>query len=428
MSKIEYFLQRANSWVTLSFSDYLDLLFPQDDKKFSKLKSIKGLPLKYPLTQISNLNDPAVSDISNMNLISGNFVEVLMQKELCLVPDKKRGSLTLENKFNTDNKNKKVYEVWSRAKIISADLEKQIFFLEDNDEELVIVDDLTKIRPLKEVKLNNNKEEEVNVYCIRRISSSEYDQFKKQFDNLEKSLTPSGLLFQKFDQEKSCLRCLIKSSLTCQIPALKDFEERYGINEDMSNRSINSNSEVNSNKNSSRNVPGVTSRSGKSEESTDKNVTEIENARYKETFIYNIKFKRDMEKILGNEIKKNKFSVNKINGNNKEEFKITIYGDIETDFLEEKKEFEKNYKKAEINVEGNVDKNTIKDMANKASVKFFYYDKKIVYLVGEDKSIKIFKKIFNMNMQYVKEIKKAQNESEGFKKDLVKFKKNIKTK
>lgn len=429
MPKIEYFLQKINSWVVLPFPDYISLLFPnnQDDqekKSFSKIKSIKNLPMSIISDEDNSTLPPVDLDL---NLISGNYVEISQNFELSLIPDKKKGSLTVANNNQLTNKSiKSSYEIWSRAKIVSADLENQIFFLENFDEQIIVIDDLKKIRPLKQEKNNNNNLDDFDIYFLTKISTSEYNFFKKQFDNLSDELKKNNndnLLFQKYDPMNNSLQCLMKSNFSQKFSSLKDFEERYSSNADLSN----SNSEVNSNKNSSRNVPGVTSRSGKSEESEDKNGnTDIEYARYKQKFIYNIKFKNDMEKILGNEIKKNKFFIGK--KNNEEDFSVTIYGDIETDFNEEKKMIEKNFKKAEINVEGNVAKNTVKELANKAKIKLFYYDKKSIYLVGEDKSIKIFKSLLGMNLKYSKEIQKNENESEDMKKELVKFKKENKIK
>lgn len=423
MPKLEYFLQRTNTWLTINIQDYINILFTQEDSKFYKIKSLQGLPIDF-LVKDSIQNE--TKSILNENMISGNYVEVLNEQELKVKEDKKKGSLILENKNNFNRNDKKKYEVWSRAKIIMADLENQIIFLENNDQ-LTIIDDINnKIRPLKEEKLIKD---DISLYFIREISSSQYDLFKTQLEKIINSNNNNNnnnqLIIHQYDPMNSSLIVIGVSSLIKQLTSLKEWEEKYNNKESIEDNNTNSN------KDSSQNIIGVTNnnnKNGKSSEessSSEKNVIDYENYKYKESYCYRNVFKRDIEKILGNCFKKNKSTVTKLNN---DEFKICVFGENEKEFLEEKNNFEKNYKKDEIKIDVNADKNEIKNLATKANIKMVHYDKKVIYLVGKDKNINIFKTLLDVNLKYSKEIQKNDKEREDIKKKLVSFKKEYKIK
>lgn len=422
MPKIEFFVQKINGWILLNIQDYLGLIFDQEEKKFNKLRSIKGLPLT-----ILDESDPVVSEPKHpednnfeMNLVSGNYIEIFLQQELNLKADKKKGSISIDNR---NNDNQKSYETWARAKIISADAINQIFFLEYN-EQVIVADEMAKIRPLKEAK---PIKDDLILYYIKKVSASDYELFKKQYDKIE-AVNDSKVLYQNYDIIKSALLCLCKNDNLNELTSLKELEERYTTNEDS-----NTNSEINSNRDSSRNIIGVssTSHSGRSEESSEKNVTNkedielsnIDSYKYKESFSFKSVFKKEFEKNLSDIIKKSKYHISNVNT---DEIKIIIFGDKENDFKEEKNIFENNYKKAEIKMELTMDKNEIKDIANKAKIKFIHYDKKNIYLIGEEKSISNFKAVINMNIKYSKEIRKNNKEKEVIQKKLVNLKKEYK--
>ena len=152
----------------------------------------------------------------------------------------------------------------------------------------------------------------------------------------------------------------------------------------------------------------------------------INNYKYKESFVFNSLFKKDAEKILKIIFKKNKYFVT---ANNSDEFKIILYGNNETDFNEERDNFEKQYKDCKVKIEGTIsNKSEINSLAQKAKVQYIYFTKNYLYLIGEEKSLTNFNKVFGFAMQYNEEIQRTNKETENIKKELNNFKKKNKIK
>jgi len=192
-----------------------------------------------------------------------------------------------------------------------------------------------------------------------------------------------------------------------------------------------------SNPNSNNNLIGIgiKSPSGKSENSennSNKNIIlekeikeEINNYKYNFTLTYRDKFKKDIEKEAEELIQNCKYFIGKKYENN---FDLTIYGNDEQDFIEEKNIFEKQYKQVMLESDATIDKNEINDLAIKSKIKFFCIDKKCLYLIGEEKNINNFKVVWNLTKQYSKEIQKENKEKENIQKELMSLKKKHKIK
>ena len=143
--------------------DIINLFLRQEDLKFYKIKSLLNAPIKIILHE--EKSNPE-------NLISGNYVEVQIQKELrLLAKNPKKFNITISNNEN----NKKKYDIWVQAKIISYDKDNNFLLLEYN-EELIAIDDMSKVRPLS---LPKRLEEDISIYYIKKIPNSEYEKFTK---------------------------------------------------------------------------------------------------------------------------------------------------------------------------------------------------------------------------------------------------------
>ena len=410
--KIEYFLKELNGWLCITIEEYIDIIFRHDDARIKTIKSLKNIPIK-----ILPDNDDSSEIVNQENFISGNYVEVLMKKELSLISyNSKHLNITIQN----NEIKKRQYDIWVRAKIISYDDENKILFLEYN-EELFLIEDMNNIRQLSQ---QTKLEEDIYIYYIKKLSNVEYEQFKFEYDDVEYQTEDEKeyLVYQNFNKIKSSLLCVFPKKEMTNFPSLIELENKYrfqNIEESITNS-------------------GITSRSGRSEES-DKNISrksnifvdeeyilnDINNYEFKESFTFKTFFKKDAQKIMKNIIKKAKYYITGLDG---EEFKIIIYGNNENDFNEEKNYFEKEFKSMELLFEGNINKNEIIDIANSAKIKYIYFGKKILYLIGEEKPLSNFETIFNMNIMYSKESQKSHKQNEIFQKQLINFKKeyNIK--
>ena len=426
MKEFDYFIPQLNGWIPLSLEAYLSLLFPKEDISFSKIKIPKGLPL-CP-------KDPSPLKIPENMLLPGNFIEIKLNQNLFLETNPKNGRIQIiTNSVKSESSSN--YEVWYRAKIISYDEKSKLLFVEIN-ENIEIVDNLDLIRPLKEIKYTKN---ELLAYNIKSVQKSEYEKIKIEIDkinnntDLDESNSTSNQIFEiQYNTKDSSLSCIGSKDLFRKISLLKQYEQR---NKKNISEEPNTNSDF-SNPNSNKNLIGIKSPSGRSETSdynnSNKNIIlekelkeEINNYKFKETFTYRDKFKKDIEKEAEELIQNCKYYIGKKYENN---FDITIYGNDEQDFNEEKNIFEKQYKQVMLNLDDIFDKNEIEDLATKSKIKFFYIEKKCLYLVGEEKNINSFKAVWNLTNQYSKEIKKNYKENEEIKKEIKSIKNKHKLK
>ena len=393
--RIEYFLREINGWICLDLDEYINLILKIDDSKIKKIKSLNNIPIK-----IIYDNDTSFEKTNLKHYISGNYVEILIKKELNLtVKNKKKIIITTSNKEN----NKKIYEIWAQAKIISYDSTNNILFLEYNEELILIDDDNTnKIRPLTKPKILEN---DISIYYIKKITNTEYDKFKLEYEILESKIEEEKkyLLYQNFDSIKSSLLFVCPKSDISNFIFLKEFEDKYKYKL-LNNDDTNANS-------------GITSRSGRSEESD-----KYEN---KKSFVYNSVFQKDAENDLKNIIKKNKYYIVNLDS---EEFRIIIYGNNKNDFNEEINYFDKEYKSQEIKIDSSIDIKEMNDSAKATNIKYIYFGKQFIYLIGEEKSIFNFQAVINMNEMYSKEIQKSCRQKYNIQKQLNDFKKQYKIK
>ena len=422
MKEFEYFIPQLNGWIPLSLEAYLSLLFSKEDTSFSKIKIPKGLPL-CP-------KDPSPQKNPENMLLPGNFIEAKLNQNLFLETNPKNGRIQIiTNSIKSESASN--YEAWYRAKIISYDDNSKLLFVEIN-ENIEIIDNLDLIRPLKEVKYTKN---ELLAYNIKSIQKSDYEKIKGEIDKInnnteiEESNSTMNKIFEiNYSQKDSSLSCIGSKDLFRKISILKQYEQR---NKKNISEEPNTNSDF-SNPNSNKNLVGIKSPSGRSETSdynnSNKNIIlekelkeEINNYKFKETFTYRDKFKKDIEKEAEELIQNCKYYIGKKYENN---FDITIYGNDEQDFNEEKNIFEKQYKQVMLDLDDAVDKKEIEDLATKSKIKFFFIEKKCLYLVGEEKNINSFKAVWNLTNQYSKEIQKNFKENEELKKEIKSIKNN----
>ena len=426
MKEFEYFIPQLNGWIPLSLEAYLSLLFSKEDTSFSKIKIPKGLPL-CP-------KDPSPQKIPENMLLPGNFIETKISQKLFLETNPKNGRIQLiTNSVKSESASN--YEAWYRAKIISYDDNSKLLFVEIN-ENIEIIDNLDLIRPLKEVKYTKN---ELVAYNIKSIQKSDYEKIKGEIDKInnnteldESNSTSNKIIEIHYSEKHSSLSCIGSKDLFRKISILKQYEQR---NKKNISEEPNTNSDF-SNPNSNKNLIGIKSPSGRSETSdynnSNKNIIlekelkeEINNYKFKETFTYRDKFKKDIEKEAEELIQNCKYYIGKKYENN---FDITIYGNDEQDFNEEKNIFEKQYKQVMLDLDDAVDKKEIEDLATKSKIKFFFIEKKCLYLVGEEKNINSFKAVWNLTNQYSKEIQKNFKENEELKKEIKSIKNKHKLK
>ena len=416
MKEFEYFIPQLNGWIPLSLEAYLSLLFSQEYSSFCKIKIPKGLPL-CP-------KDPSPQKIPENMLLPGNFIETKINQKLFLETNPKNGRIQqiinpVKTGFTAN------YEVWNRAKIISYDENSKLLFVEISDN-IEIIDNLDLIRPLKEIKCTKN---ELVAYNIKSIQKSEYEKIKSEIDKiinnaeLDESNSSMNKIFEiQYNSKDSSLSCIGNKDLFRKISILKQYEQR---NKKNISEEQNTNSDF-SNPNSNKNLIGIKSPSGRSETSdynnSNKNIIlekelkeEINNYKFKETFTYLDKFKKDIEKEAEELIQNCKYYIGKKYENN---FDITIYGNDEQDFNEEKNIFEKQYKQVILDLDDAVDKNEINDLAKESQIKFVYIEKKYLYLVGEEKDINSFKAVWNLTKKYSKIIQKESKENEDIKRQI----------
>ena len=413
MTTLEYFIPRLNGWLSLSYENYLSILFSQEDKKFSKIRIPKGLP-------INTIDKPSQPNEETC-LSPGNFVEVLTKQNLILEPSSKKGQIQISTE-NINQKEQKIYDVWTRAKIISNDINSKITFVELNDQ-IIILDNLEIIRPLREIRPTQNS---LIAYSIKQISNSEYNLIKDEFDKLEAPNSNNNkLLYIKYDVINSSLLCFGNKDELSNLLLLKQHEERYKKYNSEENNSISDFSNPNSN----NNLIGV----GKSNENSQNKLISLDNDikaeldgyKFKSFFTYRDKFRKDLEKKFGEIFQKCKYYVGKNKDNN---FDIILYGNNEDDFMEEKNCFEKEYKQVKIESDVAVDKNEVKELAKKSNIKFFDIERKNIYLIGEEKNIKNFKVVWDVSKVYSRDIQKVSKENESIQKELQTFKKKLKIK
>lgn len=411
MKSIEYFITRLNGWLSISLETYLSLLFSQEENKFSKIKIPKGMPIK--------AIEPDNSDKGELSLSPGNFVEVLIKQNLILDTNNKNGQIQISN-LNNDQKNLKEYDVWTRGKIISNDTDSKLLFIEINDK-IEIIDDMSLVRPLKEIKTTST---DFVAYYIKQISNSGYNSIKEEFDKLMNANSNNNKLFYiKYDIIKSSLLCFGNKNDLNNLLLLNKQEEKYKKNNN--NEEQNNNSD--SNPNSNNNLLGVKGPSRESEDSDkkiiivdDEKQNEINECKYKTSFTYREKFRKDLEKDFAEIFQNCRYYVGKNNDNN---FDVVVYGNNENEYLKEKNICEKKYKQVKLDSDTPLNKNEINDLAMKSKVKYINIEKKSIYLVGEEKCINNFKTVWEMTKKYSKEIQKTSKENESIQRELQTFKK-----
>ena len=423
MKEYEYFLPQLNGWLPLSLEAYLALLFPREEPKFSKIKIPKGLTLSPKVSQSQN--------IAESMLLAGNFIEVKINQNLFLETNQRNGRIEfIQN--SEKNSYSMPYDIWYKAKIISYDNNSKLLFVEINDN-IEIIDNLDLIRPLKEIKYIKN---DLLAFNIKQVQKNEFDLLKNEldkiFNNNNEDKEKEELYEITYDIKNLSLSLIGNKDILKNISLLKQYEQRYKKN---IYDEPNTNSDF-SNPNSNNNLIGIKSPSGRSETSeknnSNKNIIlekdlkeEINNYKYKQSFTYRAKFKKDIEKEAEKLFQNCRYSIGKNYDNN---FDITIYGNDEDEFNEEKNTFEKQYKQEMIDCDTTIDMNEIKDLADKSKVKFINLEKRCLYLVGEEKNINNFKMVWNIKKEYSKEIQKESKEKDEIIKEIQSVKKKHKIK
>ena len=424
MKEYEYFLPQLNGWLPLSLEAYLALLFPREEPKFSKIKIPKGLTLSPKVSQSQN--------IAESMLLAGNFIEVKINQNLFLETNQRNGRIEFIQ--NSEKNSYSIpYDIWYKAKIISYDNNSKLLFVEINDN-IEIIDNLDLIRPLKEIKYIKN---DLLAFNIKQVQKNEFDLLKNELDkifnnNNNEDKEKEELYEITYDIKNLSLSLIGNKDILKNISLLKQYEQRYKKN---IYDEPNTNSDF-SNPNSNNNLIGIKSPSGRSETSeknnSNKNIIlekdlkeEINNYKYKQSFTYRVKFKKDIEKEAEKLFQNCRYSIGKNYDNN---FDITIYGNDEDEFNEEKNTFEKQYKQEMIDCDTTIDMNEIKDLADKSKVKFINLEKRCLYLVGEEKNINNFKMVWNIKKEYSKEIQKESKEKDEIIKEIQSVKKKHKIK
>lgn len=416
MKSIEYFITRLNGWLSISLENYVSLLFSQEENKFSKIKIPKGLPIKAIETESKSKDEPPLSP--------GNFIEVLVKQNLALEANSKNGQIQISN-LNNDQKSFKEYDVWTRGKIISNSTESKLLFIEINDK-IEIIDDMSLVRPLNEIRTTSN---EFVAYYIKQISNTEYNSIKEEFDKLMAANSNNNKLFYiNYDIIKSSLLCFGNKNDLNNLLLLNKQEEKHKKNNN--NEEQNNNSD--SNPNSNNNLLGIKGPSRGSEDSDkkiiiveDEKKNEINEFKYKTSFTFREKFRKDLEKDFGELFQNCSYYVGKNNDNN---FDVVVYGNNEDEFLKEKNICEKKFKQVKLDSDTPLNKNELSDLAMKSKVKYINIEKKSIYLVGEEKCINNFKTVWEMTKKYSKAIQQTSKENESIQRELQTFKKKHKIK
>ena len=404
MKVIEYFIPRLNGWIKLSLDDYLSILFSQEDKKFSKIKIPKGLP-------IINADSSSISQ-EEISLSPENYIEILIKKNIILVSKNEKGRLKISNE-DIREKEPKEYEVWARGKIISNDLDSKILLVELNDE-IIIIDNMELIRPIKEIKQTQNT---LLAYNIKQILSNDYNLIKNEFDQLLATNSDDNKLFYiNYDVINTSLFCLGNKDDLNNLLLLKQYEERYKKIDNISNSNNNKNLIGLGNKRPSEKMENI----GLFVNDGIKN-----EYKFKITFTFRDKFKKDLEKSFKKNLQKCKFHMGKNNDNN---FDMILYGNNRDEFMEEKNKFEKEFKQSKIESDVSVDKKVAKELAKKSNIKYIDIENKNIYLIGNENNINNFKDVWDLTNDYSRDFLKISKENENIQKELETLKKRHKFK
>ena len=352
--KIEYYLSEINAWILLDVEDYMNIIFSQEDQRIKVIKSLVNTPIK-----LVSENESMLVISNPENLIYGNYIEVFMQQDFSLtINNKKKTHLSLS--LNPNYKRK--YDIWALARIVSYDLKNKFLFLEYN-EKLILIEDLTKIRPLSKIKKLDN---DISIYYIKKISNPEYKKFKTEYEVLCSKLgeEQQKLLFHNFNNIKSSLLVVLPKNNINDLPSLKEFEKNYGNTDEQNNSRSGNIENIDKNKKS------------KCLNGEEDILNKINKLQYKKTFTYKSFFKKDCESLFKSIIKKNQYFISAIDS---EEFKAIIYGNEEKDFSEEKGVLEKEYNPFEKKIEQKYNKSDLSKIANQTHIKFIYFGKKMIY-------------------------------------------------
>ena len=84
---------------------------------------------------------------------------------------------------------------------------------------------------------------------------------------------------------------------------------------------------------------------------------------------------------------------------------------------------EKEYKPFEKKIEQQYNKSDLSKIASQTQVKFIYFGKKMIYLIGKEKNLSNFNKMLDMNLNYSKAIQQSLKEKEDIEKKLDNIKK-----
>ena len=421
MKIVEYFIPRLNGWLSISLDTYISLLFSKGEKKYCKIRIPKGLPLHILSKESSKTQE-------ELKLIPGNFIEVLLKQKLVLEMNHKKGQIQISNKSDDLNECK-TYDVWTRGKIISFDQNLKLIFVEINDQ-IVIIEDMELIRELREIKPMENT---LLAYNLKQISNSDYNEIKEEMNKVlsaDSNDNNFNLFYIKYDGINNTFLCFGNKNDLINLSLLKQHEIK---NKKINGEEQNTNSDF-SNPNSNNNLIGIKSPRYICEnidkiilgldDETKKN--EIQEKKFKTVFSFRDKFRKDMEKILGEFFKKNNYYLGKKNNDNN--FDIIIYGNNEEDFVEETNNFNKKCKQIKIESDTIFNTAEVNELIKKVKIQFYIIEKKILYLIGEEKNVNNFKVLWGVNKSYSKEIQKSSQESEEVQKKLQTYKKKIKKK
>ena len=365
MNSIDFYCKEFNFWFSLSFYDFYVLL-----KKNNLLNEENEFKLNFEnnFFVINNNNN----NNNEIEFFSGKFIECKLKADFNVEINNKE--IFIKN-FNVDDDNLNK-EIWAIAKIINFDKEND-FFLVEFCEEIFLIDSIKNLRKIS--NLNNNNNNKLILKCLKNINENNIEIIKNIInENINFEFNEINKILILIGENEKINEILLKIELK-----IKENEEKMKETE----------------------------------------LEKINKKKYKKELNFYLIFKEIIEneiKNLINEKKEINYSIFKENEKN---FKLILYSNNQNEL---ENIFNKiNYKQEIIISDSLINVTETKNLINKAKIKFNKVGKHKIFLLGNEKSIKSFKTLWNLTSNYSKQIENTTKEKENIQKEISSIKKQF---
>lgn len=373
MNSIDFFSKEFNVWFSLSFYDFYLIL---------KKKNLLNESNEFELNFKNNFVMKKEENLKNKEFFSGKFVECKLKADFNIEINNENEILISNFNVNDENLTK---EIWGIGKIITFDIEND-FFLVEFDEQIFLIDSVKNLRPISNFNNNNNNNKFI-LKCIKNFNENNHEIIKNIINE------NNNFINAEFNEINNCLILIGENEKIKEI--LNKIELKTKENE---------------------------------EKMKESELEKINKKKYKKELNFYLIFKEIIEneiKNLNKDKKENEiinYSIFKDTENEKN-FKLILYSNNQNEL---ENFFNKiNYTQEIIINESLINVTETKNLINKAKVKFNKVGKHKIFLLGNEKSIKSFKTLWNLTSNYSKQIHDTTKEKENLQKEISSFKKQF---